>query len=112
MTPPIDECETCWQKLEPRQQTVQCSGCGKWIHEYCQEQLDIGMRFHAMMCLMCTNKASHWLRIARAAESKTFRTWREDKWLRTVIDSVRYGFVLVETGNLTLNELQNFLATT
>ena len=31
-------CETCYQKFEPYPQLVQCSGCGKWTHERCQER--------------------------------------------------------------------------
>ena len=63
-------CETCCQKLEPHQQMVQCSSCGKWTHENCQEQLDIGMTWHALMCLMCKQKVTHWLRIVAAAEKR------------------------------------------
>ena len=73
--------------------------------------MDIGDRFHAMMCFTCTNKVSQWLRIVRAAEGRTFRTWREDKWLRTNIDSASNREVMSDTGNTILNELQNFLVT-
>ena len=108
--PPIIKCETCLQRLQG-QHAVQRSGCGKGTHVECQSQLNIGDRFHAMMCFMCTNQVSHWLRIVRAAESRTFRTWREDRWFRTIIESARNREVLVDTGNRILNELQNFLVT-
>ena len=47
--PVIITCETCLQKL-PAQSSVQCSGCNKGTHERCQSQLNIGDRYHAMMC--------------------------------------------------------------
>ena len=74
-------CETCCQKLEPYQELSQCSACGKWTHERCQEQLDIGMAWHAIMCLMCKQKVTHWLRIVTAVETKQWRSWNEDDWL-------------------------------
>ena len=75
----------------------------------CQSQLDIGDRFHAMMCFMCTNHVTHLLRIARAFEDRTFRTWREDEWLRTVLESNRTGSALSDTENQAVIELQDFL---
>ena len=59
-------CETCYQKLEPHQQLEQCSACGRWTHGQCQERLDIGKRWHVLMCLMCKNK-EHWFRIQSRA---------------------------------------------
>ena len=111
--PPMEDlpCETCWQKLEPHQQMVQCSGCGKWTHENCQEQLDIGMRWHAVMCLMCKNKVTHWLRIVAAAEKRRFRSWNEDDWFRSLLGQVAHGLRLVQTPNEDLNRLEYFLAT-
>ena len=66
-------CETCCQKLEPYPKLVQCSGCGKWTHERCQERLDIGMRWHAVMCLMCKNKVAHLLRIVATSQKRRYR---------------------------------------
>ena len=61
-------CETCCQKLEPYQELAQCSACGKWTHERCQEQLDIGMAWHAVMCLMCKQRVMVAYRGRRRAE--------------------------------------------
>ena len=105
--PVILTCETCLQRL-PAQEAVQCSGCGKGTHAECQSQLNIGDSFHAMMCFMCTNQVSHWLRIVRAAESRTFRTWREDRWFRTIIESARNREVLVSTGNKNFMSFRTF----
>ena len=91
--PPIIQCETCLQRLEG-QHAVQCSGCGKGTHVGCQSQLDIGDRFHAMMCFLCTHKVSHWLRIVGAAERRKFRAWSEDDWFQSLRDKVSYGFRL------------------
>ena len=104
-------CETCCQKLEPHQQLVQCSGCGKWTHEQCQEQLDIGMRWHVEMCLMCKNKVAHLLRIVAASETRRWRHWSEDEWFQNLLGQVTHGLRLVQTTNDVLNRLAFFMAT-
>ena len=103
-------CETCHQKLEPYQQKVQCSGCGKCIHERCQENLDIGMRWHALMCLMCKNKVAHWLRIVEASQKRRFRYWNEDEWFQNLLHQVTSGLRLVQTSDENLNSLAYFMA--
>ena len=61
--PSVVTCETCRQTL-PVRSAVQCSGCDSGTHVECQTQLDIGSRFHTMMCFICTNHVTHLLRIA------------------------------------------------
>ena len=104
-------CETCCQKLEPYQALSQCSACGKWTHERCQEQLDIGMAWHAVMCLVRKQKVTHWLRIVAAAEQKTWRAWNEDDWFRALLNQLNLGLRLGHSPNPDLNRLENFMAT-
>ena len=104
-------CETCYQKLEPSPQIVQCSGCGKWTHERCQERLDIGMRWHALMCLMCKNKVADWLRIVEASQKRRLRYWNEYEWFQNLLHQVTSGLRLVQTSDENLNSLDYFVAT-
>ena len=99
--PSVVTCETCRQTLSVRS-AVQCSGCDSGTHAGCQTQGDI-------LCFICTNHVTHLRRIARAFEQRIFRTWREDEWFQTVLESSRTGSALSETDNQALIVLQNYL---
>ena len=91
-------CETCCQKLEVYQALSQCSGCGKWTHRGCQEQLDIGTTWHAEMCLSCKQRVTRWLRIVNAIESNQWRSWSEYDWFRAFLNQLNSGLRLGNPG--------------
>ena len=80
-------CETCCLRLERYQQVSHCRGCGNWTHRGCVEQLDIGMSWHAEMCLTCKHKATRWLRVVSAVESSQWYRWNEEDWFWSISES-------------------------
>ena len=76
-----NQCVTCKGDLEPNQ-GVRCKGCGRRTHGSCQMRLDIGNRFHAMMCLPCTEKTTQSLRNVASGDTRQARFEREDRWFQ------------------------------
>ena len=103
-------CETCYQKLELRQQSEQCSGCGRWTHVQCHVCLDIGHRWHVLMCIVCKNKVEHWFRIVEASQRKRFKFWDADEWFENLLEQVTSGIRLSRTSDENLNNIDYFMA--
>ena len=103
-------CETCYQKLELRQQSEQCCGCGRWTHVQCHVCLDIGHRWHVLMCIVCKNKVEHWFRIVEASQRKRFKFWDADEWFENLLEQVTSGIILSQTSDEQLDNLEYFMA--
>ena len=81
-------CETCKQAVS-LEFAVTCCGCNQGTHTECHTTMVIGERFHMNMCFCCTNHVRHFLRVSRGFEQRSFHTWREDEWFRTVLNAYR-----------------------
>ena len=85
-----NQCETCRRDLEPNQ-GVKCKGCGRRTHGHCQLRLDIGNRFHAMMCFTCTERTTQSLRTVATGDTQQARFEREDLWFQRVVEASSTG---------------------
>ena len=83
---PLRSCETCHTNVKP-EEGVRCSGCEKWAHEHCLIKLDVGNRFHALLCLTCNQVASRNLRIIGGYDLPPVRLNKEDEWFRRMLES-------------------------
>ena len=103
---PHRSCETCHTIIQP-DDGVRCFGCEKWTHEHCLIRLDIGNRYHALLCLTCNQAANRNLRIVGANDLPYVRLNKEDEWFRRVLENQARG-VRMGSGTPTERELQTF----
>ena len=103
---PEATCETCKQAVSS-EFAVMCCGCNQLGHAMCHSTLNIGERFYMKMCFCCTNHVMHLLRVSRGFE-RSFHSWREDEWFRTVLNAFRSASTMLETMSQALIVLQNF----
>ena len=76
----------------------------------CHVCLDIGSRWHALMCIVCKNKVEHWFRIVAASQKKKFKYWDADEWFENLLEQVTSGIRLTQTTDEQLNNLEYFMA--
>ena len=73
--------------------------------------LDIGIRWHASMCIVCKSKAEHWLRIVSASQRQRWSYWDSEEWFEGLLEHVAGGLSLPETDDEHLNRFAYFMAT-
>ena len=98
-------CETCGLSFEPHHRRTKCHMCSLWMHEECTEQLNIGTKWHAEMCLSCQQRATRKLRVISAIELRRGNRWDQDGWFKYFLDYLVIGTGYGESRNKDLNEL-------
>ena len=73
-------CETCSLSFEPHHRRTKCHMCSLWMHEECTEQVNIGTKWHADMCLSCQQRVTRKLRVISAIELRRGNRWDQDQW--------------------------------
>ena len=80
------------------------------MHEECIEQLDIGTKWQAEMCLSCQQRSTRKLRVISAIELRRGNRWDQDERFKNFLDYLVIGTGYGESRNKDLNELELLFA--